>query len=119
MCVRGASALQTVLGQQPRRDLSVFVVWEPILFSDLAPPTTWALARISDARATQFWDPGHLVSAELIRSGQVQASSERPAWDLVAIYPPGVRWETTLPAPVFQAVPVVAGMAEVRERLRK
>ena len=37
--------------------MRVFVVWEPILTTDWSPPTTFALHRIPDLRAQQYWDP--------------------------------------------------------------
>ena len=43
----------------------VFVVWEPILPTDWSKPSTSALARISDGRVRQFWDPNHTLSAVL------------------------------------------------------
>jgi hypothetical protein len=43
--------------------MKILVVWEPMLPTDWGAPTTPVLARISDARATQFWDKDHLVAS--------------------------------------------------------
>lgn len=34
-------------------------MWEPILPTDLAPPITSVLSRLSDRRVQQYWDPGY------------------------------------------------------------
>jgi len=60
--------------------LRVFVVWEPVLITDWHAPGAGAVARIPDARVTQFWDPRRSLS-QAIRRGRV-------VWDYVAIYPP-------------------------------
>ncbi len=122
--MRGASALQDLLRKSPDAGLRAFVVWEPVLWSDLTPPLTKVLARVSDGRVAQFWDPGRLLSADL-----VQALRARPGeahddpddddivWDCVAIYPPGARWEEALPAPAYIDCPVVRVIEEVQRRL--
>ena len=61
-CLRGASAVQRLIGHDPAAKVRVLVVWEPVIFTDIAPPTNFALSRISDARAAQFWDAGHAMS---------------------------------------------------------
>jgi Glyoxalase/Bleomycin resistance protein/Dioxygenase superfamily len=43
----------------------VLVVWEPILATDWRQASGSTLGRIADGRARQFWDPKHVVSAEL------------------------------------------------------
>ena len=123
--MRGASALQDLLRRSPDTSLRVFVVWEPVVWNDLAPPLTMVLRRVSDRRAAQLWDRGRLVSADLlraIRSVPDSGPADRPdddtiVWDCVAIYPPGARWDTSLPPPAFIDCPVVAVIEEVGRRL--
>ena len=43
----------------------MLVVWEPILATDWRQASGSTLGRIADGRARQFWDPKHVVSAEL------------------------------------------------------
>src|SRR5262245_54414114 len=99
--------------------MRVFVVWEPVILTDLAPPTSAVLARLSDARGSQLYDEDRLLSRRLIQwdtlaasdgeeerqEGQGMGESEDGVdgvvWDQVLIYPPGARWETRLPAPDF------------------
>ena len=123
--MRGASALQDLLRRSQDPSLRVFVVWEPVIWSDLAPPLTMVLGRVSDQRAAQLWDRGRLVSADMLKAIRTEAGkshSDRPdgdtiVWDCVAIYPPGARWDATLPPPDFIDCPVVAVIDEVRRRL--
>ena len=78
----------------------MLVVWEPILPTDLGAPSANTMARISDRRATQFWDPQHLVAQELNRTAR--AMPERPEmhccedrgffWDQAILYAPNLRW---------------------------
>jgi hypothetical protein len=93
----------------------VFVVWEPILMSDVAPPTTGDLARCNDARAQQFWDERTLVSQSLSDAHGPRRNGV--AWDYVALYPPGASWDDRLPAAAFEGGPVVEVAGELRDRI--
>src|SRR5437899_11819407 len=59
--------------------MRVLVVWEPILTTDWRPPGAAALGRISDGRARQFWDPGHLVAAALNETAKQKPPPPQPA----------------------------------------
>ncbi len=124
--MRGASALEDLLRRTPETSLHVFVVWEPVLWTDLAPPLSSVLARLSDSRVRQFWDRRRLVSAGLLRvldaghAGGVGADPPEQdgiVWDTVAIYPPGVVWGDSMPAPGFVDGPVIRVIGEVARRL--
>jgi len=123
--VRGASALEDLLRKSPDPGLRAFVVWEPVIWTDVTPPLTSVLSRVSDRRASQLWDQGRLVSADLLKAIQTdmpEGDPDRPdddtiVWDCVAIYPPGSRWEQSLPAPAFIDCPVVRAIEEVARRL--
>ena len=110
-CLRGASAVQRLLARNPSVPLRVLVVWEPVIFSDIAPPTNFALARITDSRAVQFWDHG-LTLSRAIRGG---ASDDDGVivWDYVAVFPAGARWEAAPPDPLFSGGTVVDVIDEV------
>jgi hypothetical protein len=116
--VRGASALQTALDEQREAPLKVFVIWERVLFTDWLTPNTRTLARIWDPRAAQYWDRDRALS-EYIRATYSGNKSELPdiIWDVVAIYPKGARWESSLPADTYFDGPVVDVMAEFRKQL--
>ena len=116
MCLRGASAIQKLLDSQPDPQLRVFVIWEPVIVTDVAPPTSGTLARVHDARAAQFWDEDRVVSAEIVRSVRNDPGRYRfteplyedtIVWDTVLLIPPGARWETAFPVPVYYGYPVV------------
>ena len=119
-CTRGASAFGKLLREFPSAPLRVLVIWEPVLRTDLAPPTSHVLGHIGDRRARQFWDAGRLLSTLMVKSAGERGDAVQEndiAWDLVAIYPPGVRWEDAPPRPDFTDAPVVQAIDAVRERL--
>lgn len=121
--MRGASAIQKTLDENPAHDVRVFAVWQSILPSDWARPGPGILGRIKDPRARQFWDPKNifpkLLGERLKGSSHPQPQccfdADDTPWDLVAVYPAGVRWEKTLPQASFIDGPVVS----VRPALRK
>lgn len=123
MCVRGASALEDVLGAMPDAAVRVFVVWEPVLATDLGPPAAAVAARVPDPRVSQHWDPERVLSDAILRTGPPGTGLARPdhpdpssrvVWDTVAVFRPGVRWDASFPAPDYQGRPVVAVADELR-----
>src|SRR5260370_27519230 len=60
--MRGASALESLLETQTDSHLRVFIVWEPVLATDLSAPSTITLRRIHDARVKQYWDRNRVLS---------------------------------------------------------
>ena len=112
--MQGASAFQKLLDEQRDQRIRVFVIWEPVLPTDLASPSTRTLARISDARANQYWDKERLISRAL---GETDANSI--VWDYVAVYQPGKLWDQAPPEPVYSSVPVVEVIDGAREAIQK
>ena len=100
-----------MLEELPGAQIRILVVWEPVIFSDIAPPTTHALTRVSDTRAVQLWDRDHVLS-------RAMGSGDDVLWDYVAIYPPGARWGDAPPEPTFDGAPVVDAIDGVRRALR-
>ena len=82
-------------------NVRVFVVWEPVLTTDFAAPSTATLARISDVRASQYWDRNRVLSHLL---GERDRSTV--VWDSIAVYAPGPLWQDTPPKPVYSSGPV-------------
>lgn len=76
--------------------MRVFVIWEPVLPTDWSAPSPSALNRVSDTRASQFWDKGRLVSHSL---GEHDHHSV--VWDYIAVYPPGAVWEDGPPEALY------------------
>jgi hypothetical protein len=67
---------------------------------------TAVLKRLPDARARQYWDPGHLLAAQL--PGEPECCRrDGILWDVAAVYPPGLQWLDKLPPAQFLNGPVV------------
>ena len=110
--MRGASALDRVLARFPGAPVRVFIVWEPIILTDVVRPTSHVLSKARDARVAQFWDPGQLVARNMKAAGPGQpepecCDEEGVWWDLVAVYPHGAQWTNRLPPAAFVNGPVV------------
>ena len=118
--MRGASAIQKLLQELPRAPVRVFLVWERVLWSDMAPPTSHVLGLLSDRRARQLWDPGRLVANEIHRALRQRGEAvdeDGVIWDEVILYPPGARWDGALPPAAYSGSPVVSVLEAVRGRL--
>ena len=97
-----------------------------MITTDLAAPTTGTLARISDARAIQYWDPDRSVSAYLVSIARANPGQVSPqqrerllgdgfiVWDAALVFPAGSHWESTLPPPSFSGGPVVDELDAIR-----
>jgi hypothetical protein len=104
-----------MLDQHANAKLRVFAVWEPILPTDWAAPSTSALGRLSDPRVRQFWDKDHALAKIMAAShdGQTKpkcCNRHGILWDLVAIYPPKALWTDHLPTAVVFNGPIVQMM---------
>ncbi len=114
MCLRGASAFQKLLEEQHASDVRVFVIWEPVLPSDLFAPSTSSLNRISDARASQYWDKPRVVSRSM-----GEKDHDSIVWDIVAVYERGKFWEQAPPEPAYSGGAVVDVIDETRTAIRR
>lgn len=99
--------------------MKVWVIWEPVLSSDWAPPNGAAQARVPDARVTQFWDRPRSLSETIRAAGDVNVLGKRRlkgdiVWDHVAVFPAGVRWEDKYPMPEYAGAPVLDIIQEVQ-----
>ena len=101
----------------------MYVVWEPILPTDLAPPITAVLSRISDQRAQQYWDPNHLIAKQMADDARPPQPEPECCdhtgilWDLVAVYPRGAKWDERMPAAVLFNGPVADVLDPLREAI--
>lgn len=111
--------MASILTRHPDAPVRAFVVWEPILSTDWSPPSTFALNRIPDLRARQFWDPDHVVAKKLAADKREpqpeQECCERGGilWDLAAVYPRGATWSDRVPPAVLFNGPVVDVKSEL------
>ena len=113
--MQGASATGQLQREINSQDVRVFVIWEPVLPTDFAAPSTAALTRIPDARAAQYWDRKRALSHLL---GERNRSTV--VWDHIAVYAPRAVWQDTLPNPIYSDNPVldvIGGAKESIERL--
>ena len=116
--MRGASALERVLHELPGASIRVFVVWEPVLLLDTAPPTTAGLALVGDRRASQYWDQRRLLSTAILDARRAEPGDLGIVWDWVAVFAPGVRFGDGFPAPRWQGRPIVDVADALRAELR-
>ena len=102
MCLQGVSAFERVLRKFAGRPLRALVVWEPVLPTDWFSPSTATLGRMSDSRASQFWDDGRLIS-------HLMGEHDRHSvvWDHIAVYPIGAIWKERPPQALYEGGPVV------------
>ena len=125
--MRGASALQDILAEMGERPVRVFVVWEPVIATDLAPPTSAVLARIPDPRVSQYWDRSNALSQTLRRAAardwkelpiRRELRDARVVWDYLLLFPAGAEWpDAGPPPPEFAGGTVVDTIAETKARL--
>ena len=99
--------------KHPAAAARVFVVWEPIIASDFAPPTTPVLGRTSDRRVRQYWDREHVLAARMAADARAPQPEQDCCvrkgvlWDLAAVYPKGAMWEDRMPTATVFNGPVV------------
>jgi hypothetical protein len=92
----------------------MYAIWQPMLPTDWFPPTAGVLARLSDGRVTQYWDPDHRIAKRI--SADAAPSQRQPdccendgiLWDVTAVYAPDATWTDRMPPAVFINGPVVA-----------
>ena len=110
--MRGASALESLLETQTDSHLRVFVIWEPVLATDLTAPSTITLRRIHDQRVKQYWDSNRALS-------HAMGEHDRPSvvWDYIAVYKPEQIWTDAPPHPDFTGSPVVRFIDGTRKAL--
>ncbi|MEE8153401.1 MAG: cation transporter [Phycisphaerales bacterium] len=122
-CVHAARALQKeIVEAYPDKDLSLLIVWEPMLGSDDQPSAEKSSNIFNDPRVTQYWDgqrlsgitystqvyadrfhqlskvtpEDHFLASMLKRAAD--ASPEQiPMWDFALFYPAGVIWKDAPP----------------------
>lgn len=92
----------------------MFAVWEPVLPTDWAAPSTATLKRITDPRAIQFWDKGRLLSQAM-----GEHDKESIVWDEIIVYAPGAVWKQVPPQPLYRGGPVVDVIEPARAALSK
>jgi hypothetical protein len=94
-----------------------------MLATDWAPPTSSVLTRLSDARARQYWDRGHILAKRLASDARAPQPTQSCClkndvlWDLAAVYPAGPRWDGSMPPASFFDGPVVDVISSIESAL--
>jgi hypothetical protein len=96
-----------------------------MLPTDFRSPVHSTLGRISDYRASQFWDSQHLIAKELLRIAGEHPEQPKPDccvnngffWDEAILYPPHSKWRQ-LPAAIFWNGPVVRVKTALEQALQ-
>ena len=102
----------------------MFAVWQPMLPTDVSAPVTRTLARLSDRRIRQYYDPDHLIAKRLKSDARVPqpepdcCTRSGILWDLLVVYPPGAVWTDRLPIAATFNGPVVDAMVPLEEALK-
>jgi len=123
-CVHAANAIYAeAVEAYPDEDLSVLVIWEPMLGSDNEAAARETARIFDDPRVHQFWDAdrlsgiaystevfpqrlqqiAHAMPADHFMKERFKGLADRspeavPMWDFALFYPAGVRWTDTPPA---------------------
>jgi hypothetical protein len=111
------------LKDNPKAEIRVLAVWEPILPTDVSKPISIVLNRLSDSRVTQFWDKGHVLATRMAADARAPQPTQECCirnnhlWDLVAFYPANVKWGSQMPTAMVFDGPVVRIEDEIRKAL--
>ena len=78
-----------------------------------------------DARAAHFWDPDQRFALDLKKKLAADPQHPQPKccdtdkvpWDIILIYPPGVKWEHDLPRATYANGPVYKLEQQIRKAL--
>ncbi len=125
-CLRGTEALEKTFAADSAAALRIFVVWMHVTHGDRQEPNSLVLARVSDRRASQYWDPYRLLSKVMLRDyppdtalamADTAGAGPPVIWDLVALWGPGVTWKDRVPMPDFAGHPIVEVLEPFRAKL--
>ncbi len=83
-------------------DLSIHVVWTPVLSSDDFESTSTAKKLIQDARAVHYWDGEQSLGLAYGKVVRLPRGREL-AWDIYFAFGPDVVWEDEVPPPTAWA----------------
>ena len=93
----------------------------------MGAPLTRVLGLLHDRRVAQYWDPGRIVSGDMVRAVNEEPSrygreDKLPAgfiaWDMVAVFSSSASWHENLPVPTHYGGPVVNAIDETRTAIR-
>lgn len=101
VCLQNSRLTQRyVLGPIQDGRLRVFAVWGPMQEKETAADAKAASVFLPDPRVTHFWTDDHVL-ANAYKAPLGLAGDPEPAWDVYMLFPPGVRWGESPPAPSY------------------
>jgi hypothetical protein len=103
---------EEILERHPDADLSVYVVWLPVLATDERFQVADVLV---DPRATHFWDGRRLVSDAL--AGVAGVPPDGLLWDAFLVFAPDAAWADAPPTPLARGAPVVSELQPLEAAL--
>jgi hypothetical protein len=116
VCRAGASWVRdNILEQQPDANLSVYVVWLPMLSLDSRSAVDTEL--LADPRVSQFWDEERVVGRWLAESGIGELAHSGIVWDAYYLFGPDAAWNER-PAPLAgSGSPVLSTTGQLERQL--
>jgi hypothetical protein len=102
---------EQILERYPDADLSVYVVWLPVLAQDSRFEVD---ELVVDPRATHYWDNDQVVSGALSRAF---GSGGGLVWDAFFVFGPDATWDDDPPSPLGSGAPVVDGIGNLESTL--
>ncbi len=91
---------QEILESMTDENLSVFVVWTPVLQEDSRRAAADAMQLIPDQRVVHFWDADKSLGFSAGKAVTLPREREL-AWDVYFVFDPESKWENTLPTPDY------------------
>lgn len=80
-------------------DLTVHVVWMPVLPADTEEAAERAREHVPDPRALHYWDGDQSLGQAWREVVALPEGNDRLAWDIYLVYPRGASWGAGPPAP--------------------
>jgi len=81
-CLQGFEMVKTLLGKFPSNDLSVFLIWIPMLDEDNLEAATARSSEVSDSRLTQAWDSSRQIGKLFAKTLNLQ----KTVWNVYLVY---------------------------------
>ena len=88
---------QRVLNNWPADDLSVLVVWTPVLPSDTRDSVETARSSVPDSRARHYWDPNQTLAKHY--GAALDLPRGDLAWDVYLLFDKSANWASRAPEP--------------------
>ena len=85
------------MAQIPDTNLSVHIIWIPILGSDNREEALSGSKELQDTRVSYYWDPLRVIGDSF---GQTLGLGQT-AWDVYLLFAPGADWSGEVPVPDY------------------